>query len=194
MRIHLIPLLSILPVTYTATLFLTLYLQSTALLLYVTRHFFHPQESLVHLAALGYLFLLTYPVAAAVTTLAIAATVEGGYDSRVPWPLRVGLKGWAARATAAHDDLQRLFPGAAVAILTAHILNVPTSHLAPLSTLLFLSRLTAYIAHVSNADMLRDSSSLIAHACPVLLFGFAIFPSFGEHYSEAKQLAQAIPT
>lgn len=110
MRIKLLPLLSVLPVTYAAAIFLTIYLHTTRPFLYLTETLFYAYPQHIHLSALAYLFFLTYPIAGAVSAIAAAAE-EGGYDSRQSIVSTTGLTGWALRAILAHQELLRTFPG-----------------------------------------------------------------------------------
>jgi uncharacterized MAPEG superfamily protein len=123
-------------------------------------------------AAFLLIFVSKLPVSVA------QALTPKGLNNNNPRKQQQELRGWGARAVAAHYNTIEAFPPFAVAVLVAQQANVNAELLANLCILFILSRLAYQVFYLINIGILRSLVWIIGWATIFNLFYLSIHPTF----------------
>jgi len=140
---------------------------------YVTRHVLPLFDGLAakskipfFVLAIGFLFTHFTKI-----PVYVAQSNEGkGYDNKKPRDQQTRLKGWGARALASHVNAFEAFPAFAIAVIAAHVTQVPLGIQINLTVLWLLCRVAFTIFYIINIDALRSIVWFISTSTIAKLF------------------------
>jgi len=105
-------------------------------------------------------------------TTGLAKTAPG-FNNREPRPWLANLRGWQARAYAAHLNSFEAFPLFAVAVILAELHHVDGQLLNQLSGGFVVARVLYIISYISDHDRIRSVLWLVGIACCIGLLAHA---------------------
>lgn len=97
-------------------------------------------------------------------------SMEGGYDNKHPRGQQANLKGWGARAVAAHQNSFESFVGFAAAMLTGIFTQQEVETLSLIGIIFICSRVVYHILYLANLDKLRSLVWGVGFVCICSLF------------------------
>lgn len=115
------------------------------------------------------LFIAALLIYVARVPVAKAMQEEGGYDNRNPRAQQAQLKGFGARALAAHQNSIEIFPLFAAGVLMAHVTQTQGYFVDLLAVVFILSRILYLFLYWRDLATARSTTWVVGLVCCLLL-------------------------
>lgn len=89
--------------------------------------------------------------------LGVAQHQAGGYDNKRPRTQQAKLKGWGARARAAHYNTIESIPPFGIAVVIAHLAGLDERRASVMAMAFLVCRVIYIVAYLTNLDYLRTA-------------------------------------
>lgn len=98
------------------------------------------------------------------------ARIDGrGYDNRNPREQQAALKGWGARALAAHQNMFEAFPVFAAGVLVTQVTNVQGMTIDLLAGLFIVTRVLYTVLYLIDLHAMRSLVWMVGFGCSLAL-------------------------